>query len=176
MSGADANVPIRRRSISTDLNLTSMDCGYRSALGGKLRVMTSPSENRRQSAPGATEPPMAPLPADLVAPAPDPAPPSSDLLPPTPIEQPPVAHRPSVPRTVTSAVWFGVWAGVAALILLIIFVAQNTAGVEINFLWMHGRIPLALGLLIAGVCGALVAMAVAAVRIIQLRRLVHRGR
>jgi uncharacterized integral membrane protein len=82
----------------------------------------------------------------------------------------------SVPWTRTSAVWFGVWAGVAGLILLIIFVAQNTSSVEINFLWMHGRIPLALGLLIAGVCGALIAMAVAAVRIIQLRRLVRRGR
>ena len=80
-----------------------------------------------------------------------------------------------MPRTRTSAVWFGVWPGVAGLILLIIFVAQNTSGVEINFLWMHGRIPLALGLLIAGVCGAAVAMAVAAVRIIQLRRLFRRG-
>jgi uncharacterized integral membrane protein len=113
-----------------------------------------------------------------VPPAADVAPPSPDLLPPVPVE--PAAeprHRPvSVPRTRTSAVWFGVWAGVAALILLIIFVAQNTKGVEINFLWMHGRIPLALGLLIAGVCGALVAMAVGAIRIIQLRRLVRRGR
>jgi uncharacterized integral membrane protein len=113
-----------------------------------------------------------------VPPAADVAPPSPDLLPPAPVEpatEP--RHRPvSVPRTRTSAVWFGVWAGVAALILLIIFVAQNTKGVEINFLWMHGRIPLALGLLIAGVCGALVAMAVGAIRIIQLRGLVRRGR
>jgi uncharacterized integral membrane protein len=159
--------------------------------------MAYPSENR----PGAPEPPVASQPSDptttsadltpaapdseptppssdLVPPAADVAPPSPDLLPPAPVE--PAAeprHRPvGVPRTRTSAVWFGVWAGVAALILLIIFVAQNTRGVEINFLWMHGRIPLALGLLIAGVCGALVAMAVGAVRIIQLRRLVRRGR
>jgi uncharacterized integral membrane protein len=74
------------------------------------------------------------------------------------------------------AIWVGVWAGVAALILLIIFVGQNTASVEINFLWMSGRIPLALALLIAGVCGAIIAMAVAAARIVQLRRHVRRLR
>jgi uncharacterized integral membrane protein len=72
--------------------------------------------------------------------------------------------------------WLGVWAGVLVVILLIIFVAQNTAGVEINFLWMSGRISLALAMLIAGVAGAIIAMAVAAARIIQLRRMVRRAR
>jgi uncharacterized integral membrane protein len=81
-----------------------------------------------------------------------------------------------VPRTRTSAVWFGVWAGAVALILLIVFVAQNTGNVRIEFLWMDGQISLALAMLIAGVCGVLVAMAVASVRIIQLRRLVRRRR
>jgi hypothetical protein len=47
-------------------------------------------------------------------------------------------------------VWLGVWAGVLVVILLIIFVAQNTAGVEINFLWMSGRSSLALAMLMAG--------------------------
>ena len=53
------------------------------------------------------------------------------------------------PHTRTGAVWFGVWAGAAALIVLIVFVAQNTGNVRINFLWMDGLIPLALALLIA---------------------------
>lgn len=79
-----------------------------------------------------------------------------------------------VPRTRTSAVWFGVWAGAVALILLIVFVAQNTGNVRLSFLWLDGQIPLALAMLIAGVCGAFIAMAVASVRIIQLRRLVRR--
>jgi uncharacterized integral membrane protein len=79
-------------------------------------------------------------------------------------------------RTRTSAMWFGVWAGVVGVILLIIFVAQNTASVEVNFLWMSGSISLALALLIAGVAGAAVAMGVAAARIIQLRRMVRRSR
>jgi uncharacterized integral membrane protein len=81
-----------------------------------------------------------------------------------------------VTPTRTSAMWLGVWAGVLVVILLIIFVAQNTASVEIRFLWMSGRISLALAMLIAGVAGAIIAMAVAAARIIQLRRLVRRAR
>jgi uncharacterized integral membrane protein len=91
---------------------------------------------------------------------------------------PPVEKREPVRlgRTRTSAVWFGVWAGVVGVILLIIFVAQNTASVEINFLWLSGSISLALALLIAGVAGAAIAMGVAAARIIQLRRLFRRSR
>jgi uncharacterized integral membrane protein len=78
------------------------------------------------------------------------------------------------PHTRTGAIWFGVWAGAAALIVLIVFVAQNTGNVRINFLWMDGLIPLALALLIAGVAGAVIAMAVASARILQLRRLLRR--
>jgi len=92
-----------------------------------------------------------------------------------PAGEAPARPNPRVPRTRTSAVWFGVWAGVAALILLIVFVAQNTGGMQISFLWMEGQIPIALALLIAGVAGALIAMAVASVRIIQLRKLVRQG-
>jgi len=89
-------------------------------------------------------------------------------------DAPPRREPSRVPRTRTSAVWFGVWAGALGLILLVIFVAQNTGDVRLSFLWLDGRIPLALAMLIAGVCGAFVAMAVASARIIQLRRLVRR--
>lgn len=91
---------------------------------------------------------------------------------------PPVPPAPTAPRMFTriSAAWLGVWAGILVVILLIIFIAQNTAGVRIRFLWMDGVMPTALALLIAGVGGAIIAMAVAAARIIQLRRLVRRGR
>jgi uncharacterized integral membrane protein len=91
---------------------------------------------------------------------------------------PPTSPAPTAPRMFTriSAAWIGVWAGIVAVVLLIVFIAQNTAGIRIRFLWMDGVIPTALALLIAGVAGAIVAMAVAAARIIQLRRLVRRGR
>jgi uncharacterized integral membrane protein len=110
-----------------------------------------------------------------------------DELPPRAPEPGPIAVRPDpvvtapgrpagVPRTRTSAVWFGIWAGAAVLVLLIVFIAQNTAKVEITFLWMHGTIPLALALLSAGVGVAVIAMGVAAARIAQLRKLLRRRR
>jgi uncharacterized integral membrane protein len=91
---------------------------------------------------------------------------------------PPISPASTAPRMFTriSAAWLGVWAGILVVILLIVFIAQNTAGVRIRFLWLDGVIPTALALLIAGVGGAIIAMAVAAARIIQLRRLVRRGR
>jgi uncharacterized integral membrane protein len=56
---------------------------------------------------------------------------------------------------------------------LIVFVGQNTAPINIQFLWLDGQIPTALALLIAGVGGAVVAMAAAAARILQLRRAIR---
>ena len=91
--------------------------------------------------------------------------------------RPPLADEPAqVSRTRTSAVWLGVWAGVVVLILLIVFIAQNTASVRIAFFGLEGSIPLALALLIAGVAGAIIAMAVAGLRILQLRRQIRHGR
>ncbi|AGL14976.1 hypothetical protein L083_1466 [Actinoplanes sp. N902-109] len=126
------------------------------------------------------------FPSENDFPAPDPsrkpqAPPLPDELAQTlaglePAGEAPAPRAGRTPPTRTGAVWFGVWAGVAVLILTIIFVAQNTGRVRIGFLWMDGRIPLALALLIAGVAGAVIAMAAASARIIQLRRLLRRER
>jgi uncharacterized integral membrane protein len=113
-------------------------------------------------------------PAELPPPAPEPGPVVS--RPGTVVNPPGRPTAPAVPRTRTSAVWFGIWAGAAVLVLLIIFIAQNTGKVEITFLWMHGTIPLALALLSAGVGVAVIAMGVAAARIAQLRRLLRRRR
>jgi uncharacterized integral membrane protein len=105
----------------------------------------------------------------------DVVPDSSDLKPP-PTTEPARPSRVRLAGTRTSTVWLGVWAGLALLILLIIFVAQNTANVRVNFLWLHGTISLALALLIACVGGAAIALAAGAARIIQLRREVRRIR
>jgi uncharacterized integral membrane protein len=76
----------------------------------------------------------------------------------------------NVPHTRTGAAWFGICAAAVTLVVLIIFMLQNTRSVEVSFLWMHGSLPLALGLLIAGVGTAIVVMVVGAARITQLRR------
>jgi uncharacterized integral membrane protein len=123
-----------------------------------------------------------PDPPDRELPLPGPPakepPPVEELPPPAPPveESPPPPAPAGTGFTRISAAWLGVWAGLVVVILLIIFIGQNTAKVQITFLWMHGLIPTALALLIAGVGGAVVAMAVAAARIVQLRRLVRRRR
>jgi len=124
--------------------------------------MTQPAEKHPSITPdpGATEPAGN---GTSVEPAADPFVPRTE-------------QRIQVAHTRTSAAWVGVWAGVVVLILLIIFVAQNTASVKISFFNLEGQISLALALLIAGVGGAIVSMAVAATRILQLRRMVRRGR
>jgi uncharacterized integral membrane protein len=79
-----------------------------------------------------------------------------------------------VPRTRTGAAWFGICAAALVLVVLIVFMLQNTRSVEVTFLWMHGSVPLALALLVAGVGVAVLAMAVGEARIGQLRRLARR--
>jgi uncharacterized integral membrane protein len=76
-----------------------------------------------------------------------------------------------VPRTRTGATWVGICAAALTFVVLIIFMLQNTRTVEVTFLWMHGTLPLALALLIAGVGVTILAMVVGAARITQLRRL-----
>ncbi len=106
------------------------------------------------------------VPADPPDPAPQqefvdpPAKPSSDRL----------------PRTRTGAVWFGICAAAVALVVLIVFLLQNTRSVEVTFLWMHSTVPLALALLVAGVGVAILAMAVGQARVSQLRRIARRTR
>jgi uncharacterized integral membrane protein len=65
----------------------------------------------------------------------------------------------------------GICAAALAFVALIIFMLQNTRSVEVTFLWMHGTLPLALALLIAGVGVGVTAMIVGTARITQLRRL-----
>lgn len=90
--------------------------------------------------------------------------------------EPAAAAAPSpgpVPRTRTGATWVGICTAVLTLVVLIVFMLQNTRRVEVSFLWMDGSVPLALALLIAGVGVGIVAMVVGTARVTQLRRLVR---
>lgn len=92
--------------------------------------------------------------------------PATTIPPPAPATVP---SRPAA-RTRTSAAWVGACLASAVLSLLILFLLQNTGSVEVSFLWMHGSLPLAIALLMAGVGASLLTIAVAAARITQLRR------
>lgn len=72
----------------------------------------------------------------------------------------------------------GIWAAVVALglvlVLLIIFIAQNTDDVDVAFLGWEGRAPLSVTLLIAAAAGLFLASIAGMLRILQLRRRVRR--
>ena len=108
-----------------------------------------------------------PAPTQPTAPATEPAntpPPASGK----PIDDPLRGSR-------TSGLWATVIALGLVLLLLIIFVAQNTQKVNVSFLGWDGQTPLAVALLIAAAAGLFIAAVAGSLRILQLRRRVRRG-
>jgi putative membrane protein len=87
---------------------------------------------------------------------------------------PPAPAR--IPRTRIGMAWLGICAAVVILIVLIVFMLQNTATVEVAFLGLDGRLPLAIALLIALVSGILLTLIIGTARIGQLRRLARKRR
>lgn len=76
----------------------------------------------------------------------------------------------------TSAIWIAVLVLSLLLILLAVFILQNTQKVEVSFLGWNGRAPLAATVLIAAGTGALMVASAGVLRILQLRRRVKRER
>ena len=73
-----------------------------------------------------------------------------------------------------SGIWGAVVALVVLLILLSVFILQNTRSVEISYFGWEGEAPLAAALLIAVAAGLLIAVIAGSLRILQLRRRVRR--
>jgi uncharacterized integral membrane protein len=79
-----------------------------------------------------------------------------------------------VRRTRVSVVWVGLITAALVLLLLIIFIAQNTSRASIHFLGWSGHLSLGLLMLVAAVCGLLIAALPGTIRILQLRRSLKR--
>ncbi|MCV6962537.1 hypothetical protein BST27_23055 [Mycobacterium intermedium] len=94
---------------------------------------------------------------------------------PEPRTAPPPA-APAVPKdssakfTRAGALWAALTAGFLILILLLIFVAQNPASQQFQFLGLHWSLPLGVAILLAAVVGGLLTVVVGTARILQLRR------
>ena len=73
-------------------------------------------------------------------------------------------------HTRVSASWTAVVVAALVLVLLVIFIAQNTQRSSVNFLGLHGTASTAVVLLIAATAGALIVVIVGVARILQLRR------
>lgn len=76
----------------------------------------------------------------------------------------------------TSGLWAALVAFGLVLVLLVIFIAQNTDPVLVRFLGFEGETPLAVALLVAVAAGLLLSALAGTLRIWQVRRRVRRER
>lgn len=134
------------------------------------------------------ETPARPTSAAPSAGAPDPAPQRSGA--PASGTSEPDAGRPAAPAqradaqagtdplrgSKASGFWATVIALLVVLVLLAVFVLQNTQSVEISFFGWSGSAPLAAAMMIAAAAGLIIAIGAGTLRILQLRRRVKRVR
>ena len=87
------------------------------------------------------------------------------------------SSAPHAPRlTRAGAAWVATGVALLLLILLIVFILQNSTKVDVQFLGMSGTIPLGLALLIAAVGGGVVVAIDGVARVTQLRMNARRAR
>lgn len=79
-------------------------------------------------------------------------------------------------RSRASGVWVGVILSAVVLLLLLIFILQNRASVQIVFLGWTGALPTGIALLFAAIAGVLLVALPGAARMHQLRRAARGGR
>jgi uncharacterized integral membrane protein len=81
-----------------------------------------------------------------------------------------VHPEPAIGFTRAGALWTALIVGFLILILLLIFIAQNTTSTPFAFFGWHWSLPLGVAILLAAVGGGLLTVAVGTARIVQLRR------
>ena len=86
------------------------------------------------------------------------------------VESQPAQNVEEVGFTRAAALWTSLILGFLILIVLLIFITQNTASTPFTFLSWHWNLPLGVAILLAAVCGGLLTALVSAARMFQLRR------
>jgi uncharacterized integral membrane protein len=107
------------------------------------------------------------------------SPPPEPQSPPQPGPQQPGPQQPphhTIKHTRISGLWVAVGIFAVVLLFLLIFILQNSRGVDISYLGAHGHMPLGVALLLAAVCGALLVILAAAARMAQLRSTARKHR
>jgi lipopolysaccharide assembly protein A len=120
-----------------------------------------------------TEPPVSPLGTTSTLPLP---PPTANGSSPQPSPATRQALKTGRTHTRISGMRTGLIAGVAGLIVVMIFIIQNPHAVNISFLGAHLRLSLAVALFLAAIAGAMIMAAAGTARITQLRRIMRRDR
>ncbi|SRX93081.1 hypothetical protein MSP7336_01313 [Mycobacterium shimoidei] len=72
--------------------------------------------------------------------------------------------------TRAGALWSALTVGFLILIVLLIFITQNTTSAQFAFLGWRWTLPLGVAILLAAVCGGLITVLAGTARIYQLRR------
>ncbi len=94
------------------------------------------------------------------------------------VTAPPTA--PATPRRVASTrasrAWVKVLPALLLLAVIVVFVFENSQSTKVSFMTASGRLPLALALLAAAALGGLFVLALGSIRILQLRKVIHRAR
>ncbi|MEO6793129.1 MAG: lipopolysaccharide assembly protein LapA domain-containing protein [Mycobacterium sp.] len=81
----------------------------------------------------------------------------------------------AMPLTRAGALWSALIGGFLILIVLLVFVTQNTGPVDLTFLAWTWSLPLGVAILLAAVCGGLLTALAGTARIFQLRRVAKKS-
>jgi lipopolysaccharide assembly protein A len=109
--------------------------------------------------------------------------PAGDTTPQAPPQQPapsartaPAPAQHTLKRTRISGLWVAVGFFAVILLLLLIFILQNSQKVDISYMGAHGHLPLGVALLFAAVLGIILVVLAGTARISQLRATARRHR
>jgi uncharacterized integral membrane protein len=86
--------------------------------------------------------------------------------------EPPPAGEPR--RSRTGGLWVGLILSALVLLLLLVFILQNSQPVQISFFALDGVLPTGVALLLAAIAGILLVAIPGSMRILQLRRAARR--
>jgi uncharacterized integral membrane protein len=81
-----------------------------------------------------------------------------------------VSPKSAVKFTRAAALWTALIAGFVILILLLVFILQNTDSAAVHFFGWQWDLPVGVAILLAAVSGGLLTVAVGTARMVQLRR------
>lgn len=93
---------------------------------------------------------------------------------PRPVPGLPEPPPPPVARSRTGGLWMGLTFSAVVLLVLLIFIMQNLATIQVRFLGLTGSLPIGVALLLAAVAGLLLVAIPGGLRILQLRRAARR--
>jgi uncharacterized integral membrane protein len=84
-------------------------------------------------------------------------------------------HYAKVRRTKASGLWVGITVAAIVLLVLLVFIIENSQSVDIGFFGAHLHVSLGVAMLLAAICGILLVAIPGYGRIIQLRRVLRKA-